>query len=179
MEAYLGQIRIFAGDFAPSGWSLCDGSTLNISGNEALFALIGTTYGGNGSTNFKLPDLRGRLPLHFGKGPSTSTPTTYTIGQTVGVESVTITEANLPAHTHTVNATQTTANQTSPMGNPLLGTTASAFYELSTSSGFATVAFNNAALQPAPGGGTSHDNNMPALVLNYIICTVGLYPDLQ
>ncbi len=179
MDAYLGQIRIFAGDFAPSGWSLCDGSTLPISGNEALYTLIGTTYGGDGRTNFKLPDLRGRLPLHIGKGPSASTPTTYTIGQSVGAETVTLTLANLPAHTHTLNTTQTTANQTSPLGTPLLGTTINPFYQLSTAPGFATIALNDAALQPAPGGGASHNNTMPTLVLNYIICTVGLFPDFQ
>lgn len=178
MDAYLGQIRIFAGDFAPSGWSLCDGSTLTINGNEALYTLIGTIYGGDGRTNFKLPDLRGRLPLHIGKGPSTSTPTTYTIGQSVGAEAVTLALTNLPAHTHALNTTKTAASQTSPLGTPLLGTTTNAFYQLSTAAGFETIALNNAALQPSPGG-ASHNNTMPTLVLNYIICTVGLFPNLQ
>lgn len=177
MDAYLGQIRIFAGNYAPDGWSLCDGSTLPIIGNEALYSLLGTVYGGNGSTNFKLPDLRGRLPLHIGKGPNTAT--SYSIGQSAGAETVTITTDNMPAHNHTINATQTAANQTTTLNAPLLGTTSNPFYQLSNAAGFSTMVLNDAALQPTPIGGAPHDNNMPTLVVNYIICTVGLYPDFQ
>lgn len=179
MDAYVGQIRLFAGDYAPNGWALCNGATLNIAGNEVLYTLIGTTYGGDGKTNFKLPDLRSRVPLHIGKGPNTVTA--YTLGQTAGAETVTITEANLPAHTHTVNATTADATQTSPQGAPLFGKPPQdfKFYQLGTSAGFATLQFNAAALQPAPGGGASHDNNMPTIAMNYIICTIGLFPDFQ
>lgn len=177
MEAFVGQIRMFAGNFAPDGWSVCDGSSLPITGNETLYTLIGTTYGGDGRTNFNLPDLRGKLPLHIGKGPQTVT--NYAIGQKVGADTVTINEANLPTHSHTLNATTVAANQTAPVGLPLLGTAAHNFYELNTAVGFSTVALNTAALQSAPGGGSPHDNSMPTMPLNYIICLVGLYPDFQ
>lgn len=175
MDAYLGQIRIFAGTYAPQGWAICDGSTLPIVGNEALYGLIGTTYGGDAQSNFKLPDLRGRLPIHVGQGDKMIT--NYAQGQTVGVETVTITDSTMPAHTHRVNATTVGANQTSPTNN-LLGTTAKGFYELATAPGFTTVALNSVAVQPT-GGGMFHDNNMPTIALNYIICLSGLYPDFQ
>jgi microcystin-dependent protein len=177
MEAYVGQIRLFAGDYAPDGWALCNGATLNIAGNEILFALISNIYGGNGKTNFQLPDLRGRLPLHIGKGPQTTT--NYTIGQTAGAETVTVTTANFPAHNHIVNATKASATQTSPQGNPLLGKPALGFYMPENSAVFVKSPMNDAALGTAPGGGESHDNSMPTIAMNYIICTVGLYPNFQ
>lgn len=177
MDAYVGQIRLFAGDYAPNGWTLCNGATLNIVGNEVLFALISNTYGGDGKTNFKLPDLRGRLPLHIGKPPQTIT--NYTIGQTVGTETVTITTANLPAHNHAVNATKADATTISPQGGPLLGKPTLGFYMPESATVFAKSPMNDAALEAAPGGSQSHDNNMPTIAMNYIICTVGLYPDFQ
>jgi microcystin-dependent protein len=177
MDAYVGQIRLFAGDYAPSGWALCNGATLNIVGNEILFALISNIYGGDGKTNFKLPDLRGRLPLHIGKDPQATT--NYTIGQTVGTETVTIITANLPAHNHVVNATKADATTTSPQGGPLLGKPALGFYMPESAVVFAKSPMSDAALDAAPGGGQSHDNIMPTIAMNYIICTAGLFPNFQ
>src|ERR1700761_932213 len=98
---YVGEIRMFAGNFNPNGWRFCDGSLLPISENETLFQLLGTTYGGDGVNTFQLPDLRGRVPIHMGTGGGA----TYVIGQLAGVENVTLTTAQIPAHSHTVNAT--------------------------------------------------------------------------
>lgn len=177
MEAYVGQIRLFAGDYAPSGWALCNGATLNIAGNEVLFALISNIYGGDGKTNFKLPDLRGRLPLHIGKGPQTTT--NYAIGQTEGAETVTVTTANFPAHNHIVNATKASATQTSPQGTPLLGKPALGFYMPESAAVFTIASMKDAALEAAYGGGQSHDNSMSTIAMNYIICTAGLFPNFQ
>lgn len=177
MDAYVGQIRLFAGNYAPEDWALCNGATISISENQVLFALIGTTYGGDGKTNFKLPDLRGRLPLHIGKGPQTTTD--YTLGQKVGVETVTITPANLPSHNHAVNATIAATTQTSPEGEPLLGNPERGFYMPKTATGFTPLQMNDAALEEAPGGNQPHNNYMPTIAMNYIICTAGLYPNFQ
>ncbi|WP_322979640.1 phage tail protein [Pseudomonas sp. C11] len=177
MDAYVGQIRLFAGNYAPKDWAFCNGAIINISDNEILYSLIGTAYGGDGKTNFMLPDLRGRLPLHIGKGPQTTT--NYTLGQTVGAETVTITTSNLPTHNHAVNATAVAATQTSPEGEPLLGKSEPGFYMPKTATDFTPLQMDNAALEEAPGGNEPHNNYMPTIAMNYIICTVGLYPNFQ
>lgn len=174
MEAYVGQIRLFAGDYAPDGWALCNGTVLAIANNEILYSLIGTTYGGDGITSFKLPDLRGRLPLHVGRGPQTTTD--YRLGQEVGAETITITTANLPTHNHAVKASTAAATTISPLNEPLLGNTEPGFYMPKSSNGFTPLEMNGAALEAA-GGGRAHDNRMPTIAMNYIICTVGLYPN--
>lgn len=173
MEAFLGQIRIFAGDYAPEGWALCDGRSMTIQGNEALYSLIGTTYGGNGQTAFNLPDLRGRLPLHIGQAPFSTTPTTnYALGQQVGAETVALTQAQLPAHQHSVMVSTQPATTKIPSGSVLPGKTSAGFYENTTQ----TVSLADESLDPNVGGNQAHNNMMPTLVLNYIICTMGLYP---
>src|SRR5690606_2295885 len=118
-EPFLGEIKMFAGTFAPNGWAKCEGQILSISHNSALFSLLGTTYGGDGQTTFALPDLRGRAPLHSGQGPGLSD---YSLGQQGGTESTTLTVNNLPAHNHTINGIVEDGNSASPTGNFPAGT---------------------------------------------------------
>src|SRR6266576_353161 len=115
-QPYVGEIRIFAGNFEPSGWMFCNGQLLPISENETLFQLIGTTYGGDGESTFALPDLRGRLPLHFGDG--------FILAETGGVEEITLTVSQIPAHTHALLATSNAAAGTAPSANVVPGVTA-------------------------------------------------------
>src|SRR3954470_22596670 len=113
MDPFIGQIILFAGNFAPKGWAFCSGQLLSIAQNSALFSLLGTTYGGNGQTTFALPDLRSRVPIHAGQGPGL---TNYVQGEQTGVENVTLTTPQLPAHTHAVNGVASGGNQASPAG---------------------------------------------------------------
>jgi microcystin-dependent protein len=117
MDAYLGEIRMFSGTFAPAGWQMCNGQLLPISQYTALFSIVGTTYGGNGTQTFSLPDLRGRVPVHQGQGIGTGN---YVLGENGGTESVTLTTTQMPAHTHLVNVDGTGNGQVTPQGN-LLG----------------------------------------------------------
>lgn len=166
-EAYVGEIRTFAGNYAPQGWALCDGSLLNISENEALYSLISTTYGGDGRTTFALPDLRGRVPVHMGL--NTMTGTSFPLGQKAGTETVTLTTAQLPEHTHTVNA--------SSSGTMYIPTNAiwaaSNGLQYSTNNPDGTM---SATATSAVGGNQPHNNMMPFLTVSYIICLYGTYP---
>ena len=168
---FIGQIMIFAGNFAPVGWALCDGRLLPISDNTALFNVIGATYGGDGTTTFALPDLRGCVPLGKGAGPGLSS---YQLGQRVGAESVALTPAQMPSHAHAVNAVSGPGNGNIPGGNTLLsgvgGQAASGQYQTpayappsgnQTSLGGNTVA--------STGGGQPHQNLQPFLVFNFCI----------
>jgi len=181
-DYYLGEIRMFVGDFAPQDWHLCDGTLLSVQDNQVLFSLIGTTYGGNGSTNFALPDLRGRIPVGQGQGASL---TNRVLGQTGGSETVTLTEGNLPAHSHTFNTLKADAMTGTLIkdGQPNAGTLTYAQGE----NGARTYLNNNApsptpvtleqgSISPAPGGNMPHGNMMPSFVVNYIIAINGLYP---
>ena len=168
-QPYVGEIRIFAGNFAPLGWMTCDGQLLDIASNSTLFQLIGTTYGGDGQTTFALPNLTGRVPVHQGTG---STGTSYTIGNMAGTSTVTLTTQQIPAHSHSVvadgNASNT--NQTAPANN---------FY--GTSSTIKVFSPRSTSLHPmmtlAPAGGSQpHDNMQPYLALTYIISLFGIYP---
>ncbi|WP_163938556.1 phage tail protein [Paraferrimonas sp. SM1919] len=169
-EGFIGEIRIFAGTYAPQNWAFCDGRLMAINDNQALFSLLGTAYGGDGRVSFGLPDMRGRLPMHFGTGPGL---TPRAIGSRFGTEEVTLTTAEMPNHTHLLQASTTSASSVKPnnqvLAQPLVG-----FYapqeagavpeELSPY----TMDNNN--------GGDSHSNMMPSLGVNFIICTQGLYP---
>jgi microcystin-dependent protein len=154
---------MFSGSYAPRGWALCDGGTLNIADNSALFALLGNTYGGDGVSTFALPDLCGRAPLHQGPG--------YPRGQKAGTETVALTTASLAAHSHTAMAQSANGTASSPSGAVWAG---NSDYEL-----YATTApdaqFNPAAIAPA-GAGLAHDNMMPFTTVNFIIATAGIYP---
>ncbi|UUZ81310.1 tail fiber protein [Paenibacillus sp. P26] len=162
-EPYLGEIRMFGGNFAPVGWALCDGSTLSISENDALFALIGTTYGGDGETTFNLPNLSGRIPLHMG--------TNYGLGQMAGTETVTLIQNQLPVHTHGVSAQSQSGTSNSPANAVWAQSTITQF----TTSVDGTNGMYPGALSPV-GMNQPHDNMMPYLVINFIIATQGIFP---
>lgn len=163
---YVGEIRMFAGNFAPVGWAFCDGALLPISENEVLFQLIGTTYGGDGQETFALPDLRSRVPLHMGTGGGAS----YILGETGGVESVTLTSSQIPGHSHSLMASTDTANLSSP-ANAVTGEAASKLYRTPAST---TVMAASAVA--STGGNQPHDNLQPYLVVNYIISLFGIFP---
>lgn len=165
-EAFLGEIRMFAGNFAPIGWAICDGSKVAISGNEALYTLIGTSYGGDGQMTFGLPDLRGRAPIH--------NSSTYPIGNMGGTESVTLTSAQLPAHTHQAM----TNNVDGISASPENAVWANSIYTAYSTDQAPAVAMSPSALSSV-GGNLPHDNMMPFLVVNFIICTAGIYPSFS
>ena len=168
MEPYVGEIRMFGGNFAPLGWQLCDGSLLSIAEYDLLFALIGTTYGGDGQTTFRVPDLRGRIPLHTGQNPATRT--TYPLGSMAGSETVTLTAQQMPAHTHAATAiSNATTNVASPQG--ALWANGPQVY--STNAPNTAMAADAVALA---GGSQPHDNMMPYQCINFIISLYGIYP---
>ena len=175
MDNYIGEIRIFGGNFAPKGWALCDGSLLSISQNAALFSLLGTTYGGNGVNTFGLPDLRGRVPLGMGTG--TGLPA-YVEGQTGGANTVTLTQANLPAHNHLIACSANTADQTSPVGSiPAVANTAGRT-PVTTPSYTQTASTGNMASNAVSTTGGNQPVNVqpPFIAMNYIIALQGVYP---
>jgi len=161
-DPFVGEIRLFAGNFAPSGWALCQGQLLAIAENDVLFTLIGTTYGGDGQSTFALPNLAGRIPMHAGGG--------YVQGELTGSETVTLTAAQIPQHTHAMHASTATADVTTP-GGALLATTGVASYD----PGPGTTAMASGAVGPA-GGSQPHDNMAPTLTVNYIISLFGIFP---
>ena len=172
MDAFLGSIIIFGGNFAPRGWALCQGQLLPIAQNTALFSILGTTYGGNGQTTFALPDLRGRAPVGPGQGAGLND---VSLGEVGGNSSVALTAANLPAHTHSLNATQSAGDTRDPNGSVLAqeaaGVTAS--YKAATATLNATLAPNSVG---ATGGGQPIDVHSPYLGINYIIALQGIFP---
>ena len=164
-QPYVGEIRIFAGNFAPAGWDLCEGQLLPISENETLFNLIGTTYGGDGQSTFGLPDLRGRIPLHFGNG--------FTLAETGGVESVTLTVPQIPAHSHALLASANPASGSAPTNQVLAVTSAATVTPYGTDAPL--VALAPSAVSQI-GGSQPHDNFQPYLCLNFIISLFGIFP---
>lgn len=170
-EPFIAEIRIFAGNFAPRGWAFCDGQLLPISNNTALFSLIGTTYGGDGRTTTALPDLQGRSAMHPGSGPGL---TRRRLGENVGVETVTLSEAQIPNHKHSLNGNN------DAIGN---AATPSAAVGLSRARGGLMFSDDTANLVPlanttvnTAGGGQAHGNMQPYIAMNFIIALVGLYP---
>lgn len=170
-QPFVGEIRIFAGNFAPAGWMFCDGALLPISENEVLFTLIGTTYGGDGQETFQLPDLRGRFPLHMGTGSGLST---YTIGQSGGVETVTLSTNTIPSHTHPALCNNGSGAATS---NPAGGVWTKADTANYSASLARTGFMGTPAIMSTPAGGSQpHDNMCPFLGLNFIISLFGIFP---
>lgn len=165
---FIGEIRLFAGNFAPSGWAFCDGSLVPILEAEALFALIGTTYGGNGQSTFAVPDLRSRVPMHQGIGPSL---TSVVMGQTLGQEVVTLNSAQMPAHRHAVSATSAAANPAVGPGGTLANASAAIY-----GSGIAPTNPMAAGAISNTGGTQPHSNMAPSLGLNFIISLFGIFP---
>lgn len=168
-EPFVGEIRMFAGNFAPRGWAFCDGQLLAVSQNDALFSLLGTIYGGDGRTTFGLPDLRGRIPIHAGTGPGLSQ---RRLGAKGGAENVTLTVNQLPPHNHDVPASASGASSGNPAGNVSANTAPTNVYSTS----LATAQTMNSAAVSATGGSRSHTNLMPFLCVNFIIALVGIYP---
>jgi len=178
MDPLLGEIKIFAGSFAPVNWHFCDGTHISISDNNALFALIGTTYGGNGSSDFALPDLRGRFPIGQGTGPGlTGKP----LGFNGGTETETLTITETPAHSHFIKASMsTTASVATPSGATFLGPVVvpgqTGYGYINNTTGGTKKVLDDSVIHPFVGGGQSHDNMMPSKAINFIICTVGIFP---
>jgi microcystin-dependent protein len=169
MNPFLGEIRLFAGIFAPEGWAFCDGSLLSIASNDALFMLLGTYYGGDGVNNFALPDLRGRVPIH----QSASNPGGYSLGQTGGVESVSLTMNEMPSHNHTLYAGVAAGTTSDPTGNvfAIADSECKVYIEL-----FGSIATNAAHIGMAGGTAAPHENRQPFVAVNYIIATAGIFP---
>jgi microcystin-dependent protein len=161
-QPYVGEIRMFGGNFAPAGWMFCEGQLLPISENETLFNLIGTTYGGDGQSTFALPDLRGRVPLHFGNG--------FTLAETGGAENVTLTVNQIPAHNHAMLASNDIGLMTSPQNN-VTGQSAAKLYR----AGSPSVNLNPGSVASA-GGSQPHNNFQPYLCIDFIISLFGIFP---
>lgn len=164
---YVGEIRMFAGNFAPVGWMLCQGQTLPISQYTTLFQLIGTTYGGDGQSTFNLPNLSSRVPMHQGTGPNGDG---YVLGQMAGEESLTLTTQQIPSHTHAMLCAGSSSNSAAPAG-AVCGATGSNAYAAPPPN-----ASMNAASVSSVGGNQPHDNVMPYLAINFIISLFGIFP---
>jgi microcystin-dependent protein len=162
-QPYVGEIRMFAGNFAPAGWMFCEGQLLPISENETLFQLIGTTYGGDGQSTFGLPDLRGRIPIHQGNG--------FILAETGGAEEITLTVSQIPAHTHPLLASTGTSTLSTPGGNLLAAAQAATYFNLLD---------NPANMSPQSvgpvGGSQPHTNFQPYLCVDFIISLFGIFP---
>lgn len=162
-EPYLAEIRMISFGFPPKGWAFCNGQSLPINQNQALFSLLGTTYGGNGTTSFNLPDLRGRAPVHMGEG--------YTQGQAGGEATHTLSVHEMPAHSHVVKANSVSADSTGPAGK---------VWAPSTANPYTADSSPNTTMSPAAitstGGSESHENMQPYLVINYVIALQGIFP---
>jgi len=166
---YVGEIKIFAGNFAPVGWAFCEGQLVPISENEVLFNLIGTTYGGDGQATFALPDLRGRLPIHMGGG--------FTIGETGGVETVTLTASQIPAHTHALLGTTNGASAAAPGSDVVLGRTASSV--ITPYGADAPLTTLSPSSIGTVGGSQPHNNFQPYVCVNFIISLFGVFPPVN
>ena len=168
-EPFVGEIRMFGGNFAPVGWMLCQGQSLPISEYDTLFNLIGTTYGGDGQSTFNLPNLASRTPVHM--GTNSGTGTTYTLGEIAGVEQVTLTAAQTPTHTHPMFASTNTASAQTPTSNVIGKSTAVDLFINAVPS----TALNAQAVT-AIGGSQPHENMQPYLCISYIISLFGIFP---
>ncbi|MBX7220294.1 MAG: tail fiber protein [Blastocatellia bacterium] len=161
---FIGEIKMFGGNFAPLGYAFCDGALLAISQNDTLFIILGTTFGGDGQTTFGLPDFRGRVPIHAGQGPGLSA---YPLGQKAGAETVTLAAGQIPAHTHSFSASTADATSNTPTTNvPAAG------------GSYATTPGTtmNAAMVGTAGGGQAHENRMPFLTVTFVIALQGIFP---
>jgi microcystin-dependent protein len=162
-QPYVGEIRMFAGNFAPVGWMFCEGQLLPISENETLFNLIGTTYGGDGQSTFSLPDLRGRIPVHFGTG--------FVLAETGGAEEITLTASQIPSHSHPFLASTGIADKSSPQSDVVAQSTAAQLYLEDTPN----VSLAPQSITPT-GGSQPHTNFQPYLCVNFIISLFGIFP---
>jgi microcystin-dependent protein len=174
-QPFIGEIRMFGGNFAPAGWALCAGQLMPISENDALFTLIGTTYGGDGQQTFGIPDLQGRVPVH----PGTVQTNSFVLGQRAGTETVNLTATEMPSHNHFVNSTGTAGTASTPSNVTIMadegpaGITNVATYR--GQDGSTLVQMRNTTVSSA-GGNQPHQNMQPYLVVNYIIALFGIFP---
>jgi microcystin-dependent protein len=168
-QPYVGEIRMFAGNFAPAGWMFCSGQQLPISENETLFQLIGTTYGGDGESTFNLPNLQSRVPIHMGTGPD---GITYQIAEMAGTEQETLTVQQIPNHTHPLTASPASGTGNNPAGSVLAQTAGALQPYIADAPG---AQMNAAAITPV-GGSQPHENVQPFLCINYIISLFGIFP---
>jgi microcystin-dependent protein len=167
-DQYLGEIRLFSGNYAPENWAFCNGQLLKISENEALYAVLGVTYGGDGVSTFGLPDLRGRVAIHTGTSPVSKN--VFPLGQKQGVEEVTLTVAQLPTHTHTASGQTTAGTLVTPKNNYWATSGAKQYGAGAPNGAMATGAITGA------GNSVSHENMMPFMALSYIIALQGVFP---
>ena len=171
-QPYVGEIRMFGFSFAPAGWAFCNGALMPISENEVLFQLIGTTYGGDGEETFALPNLASRIPLHIGTGPG---GITYQLGESGGVEEVTLTVNQIPIHTHQATVTSVAGNSSSP-ANSVWAPNADTGIVQFTAGANANSNMGAASMTPV-GGSQPHTNLMPYLAINFCISLFGIYPN--
>ena len=168
-QPFIGEIRMFAGNFAPVGWAFCNGQLVPISENDALFNLIGTTYGGDGQQTFGLPDLQSRVPVH--QGTLSGVGQNFTLGEKGGTEQVTLTVSQIPAHNHVPRASSTGGDKDDPTNNFWANSSAIQFIDGAN----ANTDMNSQILTPA-GGSQPHDNMLPFLCVNFIISLFGIFP---
>lgn len=171
-DPFIGEIRIFAGNFAPNGWALCNGQLLSIAQNSALYSILGTTYGGDGRTNFALPNLQGRIPLHFGQGPGLSN---RDLGEPIGSETVSLSGNQMPAHSHSATIKAANAGSTNQPENNLFGKILRTNMYSTPDAALTNMAEGSLSLQNA-GASAAHSNMQPYLTLNFIIAVMGAYP---
>ncbi|HET8708382.1 MAG TPA: tail fiber protein [Pseudomonadales bacterium] len=173
-DPYIGEIRMFSGNYAPNGWAKCDGSLLPIAGNEALFSLIGVTYGGDGRVNFGLPNLQGRLPVGQGQGTGL---TPRSLGQVVGTETVTLSADQMPSHNHLFYASTSAASTSAPSNNVLAAATPNTVNLFAAVDPTKKTNTMPADALSSAGATQAHANMMPSLSIAFIIATTGIYPD--
>ncbi len=171
-EPFVGEIRMFAGNFAPRGWAFCDGQLLAVSQNDALFSLIGTIYGGDGRTTFALPDMRGRLPVHQGQGPGLSP---RRLGARYGSEKVNLTINQIPSHSHEYLGSANIADSNNPASDVVASHNDGDLPYVDVPSVDKIKSLSSDAVS-ATGGSQAHQNMMPSLCINYIMALVGIYP---
>lgn len=171
-DQFLGEIRPFAFNFAPTGWMLCQGQTLSIQQYSALFSLIGTYYGGNGTTTFQVPNLQSRVPMSQG---TSSAGETYVIGEEAGTESVTVTTSTMPMHNHTFSGMNSNGNDNKPAAGASLANSSNAANYYGPPSSLTSLNVSSVSLAP-PGGGLPHNNIQPYLAINWCIALSGTYP---
>ncbi len=171
-DPFIGEIRLFAGNFAPLDWAFCDGQIMQIAQNTALYSILGTTYGGDGKTTFALPNLMGRIPLSFGQGPGL---TKHELGETFGSETITLSANQMSAHSHSATVKAANAGTTNQPQNNLFGKIARSNIYNTPDAALANMAEGSLSLSNS-GGSQPHSNMQPYLTLSFIICVYGLYP---